>query len=147
MASAEYRPCLYAFLFPVGAPGDVAPCIRQRPFGVAGDWHGIPLRVLAPQRELRCMGNLLCRGLILWFFIDPHPPGARPSRPPLARLRCEKCSHTLIAYNSCRDRHCPKCQGAAAQEWLAAREVELLPVPYFHAGYLPRRAISRRTLS
>ena len=46
--------------------------------------------------------------------------------------RCEKCAHTLIAYNSCRNRHCPKCQGAAAKEWLAAREAELLPVPYFH---------------
>jgi len=47
-------------------------------------------------------------------------------------LRCEKCSHIQIAYNSCRNRHCPKCQGAAAQEWLAEREKELLPVPYFH---------------
>jgi hypothetical protein len=47
-------------------------------------------------------------------------------------LRCEKCSHSLIAYNSCRNRHCPKCQGAAAREWLAEREAELLPVPYFH---------------
>jgi Putative transposase/Transposase zinc-binding domain len=46
--------------------------------------------------------------------------------------RCEKCAHTLIAYNSCRNRHCPKCQGAAAKEWLAEREAELLPVPYFH---------------
>jgi ssDNA-binding Zn-finger/Zn-ribbon topoisomerase 1 len=46
--------------------------------------------------------------------------------------RCEKCSHTLIAYNSCRNRHCPKCQGTAAREWLAEREAELLPVPYFH---------------
>ncbi len=46
--------------------------------------------------------------------------------------RCEKCAHTLIAYNSCRNRHCPKCQGTAAKEWLAEREAELLPVPYFH---------------
>jgi hypothetical protein len=46
--------------------------------------------------------------------------------------RCEKCAHTVIAYNSCRNRHCPKCQGAAAKEWLAEREAELLPVPYFH---------------
>jgi hypothetical protein len=46
--------------------------------------------------------------------------------------RCEKCSHTLIAYNSCRNRHCPKCQGAAAKQWLAEREAELLPVPYYH---------------
>src|SRR5712675_2296129 len=47
-------------------------------------------------------------------------------------LRCDDCAHTQIAYNSCRNRHCPKCQGAAAREWLAEREAELLPVPYFH---------------
>jgi Putative transposase/Transposase zinc-binding domain len=46
--------------------------------------------------------------------------------------RCEACAHTLIAYNSCRNRHCPKCQAVAAKEWLAAREAELLPVPYYH---------------
>jgi hypothetical protein len=49
--------------------------------------------------------------------------------------RCEKCSHTLIVYNSCRNRHCPKCQGAAAKEWLAGRKAELLPVPYFHVVF------------
>ena len=49
--------------------------------------------------------------------------------------RCEKCAHTLIAYNSCRNRHCPKCQGAAAKEWLADREAELLPVPYYHVVF------------
>jgi hypothetical protein len=54
--------------------------------------------------------------------------------------RCEDCSHTIIAYNSCRNRHCPKCQGAAAREWLEQREAELLPVPYFHVVYtLPGR--------
>ena len=46
--------------------------------------------------------------------------------------RCEDCARTVIAYNSCRNRHYPKCQGAAATEWLAEREAELLPVPYFH---------------
>jgi Transposase zinc-binding domain/Putative transposase len=46
--------------------------------------------------------------------------------------RCENCADTVIAYNSCRNRHCPKCQGAAAKEWLAEREAELLPVGYFH---------------
>src|SRR6266849_918416 len=46
--------------------------------------------------------------------------------------RCEDCSHTLIAYNSCRNRHCPKCQGQAAKECLAEREADLLPVPYYH---------------
>ncbi len=49
--------------------------------------------------------------------------------------RCEKCTHTQISYNCCRNRHCPKCQGAAAREWLAAREADLLPVPYFHVVY------------
>jgi hypothetical protein len=49
--------------------------------------------------------------------------------------RCENCAHTIIAYNSCRNRHCPKCQGAAAQEWLAEREAELLPVAYFHVVF------------
>jgi hypothetical protein len=49
--------------------------------------------------------------------------------------RCEKCSHEHVAYNSCRNRHCPKCQGAAAREWLAARQAELLPVPYFHVVF------------
>src|SRR3954471_5980722 len=49
--------------------------------------------------------------------------------------RCEKCSYTIVAYNSCRNRPCPKCQGAAAQEWRAEREAELLPVPYFHVVF------------
>jgi hypothetical protein len=46
--------------------------------------------------------------------------------------RCQDCGHSRIAYNSCRNRHCPKCQGAAAKDWLAAREADLLPVDYFH---------------
>jgi predicted Zn-ribbon and HTH transcriptional regulator len=49
--------------------------------------------------------------------------------------RCEDCAYTTIAYNSCRNRHCPKCQGAAAKQWLADREAELLPVPYYHVVF------------
>src|SRR5262249_32799133 len=49
--------------------------------------------------------------------------------------RCENCAHTVIAYNSCRNRHCPKCQGAAARDWLAEREAELFPVPDFHVVF------------
>jgi Putative transposase/Transposase zinc-binding domain len=45
---------------------------------------------------------------------------------------CQDCTHTRIAYNSCRNRHCPKCQWRPAAAWLAARDAELLPVPYFH---------------
>ena len=48
---------------------------------------------------------------------------------------CEDCGATRIAYNSCRNRHCPKCQGLARTRWLAARQAELLPVPYFHVVF------------
>jgi len=47
-------------------------------------------------------------------------------------LRCQACDHNQIAYNSCRDRHCPKCQASAARRWLEARQVDLLPVEYYH---------------
>lgn len=49
--------------------------------------------------------------------------------------RCEDCAHIEIAYNSCRNRHCPKCQAAAAYDWLEARRAELLPVPYYHVVF------------
>jgi hypothetical protein len=49
--------------------------------------------------------------------------------------RCDDCHHTTIAYNSCRNRHCPKCQGATARDWMEAREAELLPVAYFHVVF------------
>ncbi len=55
--------------------------------------------------------------------------------------RCEACEHTEIAYNSCRNRHCPKCPGAVAKQWLAAREAELLPVAYFHVVFTVPAAI------
>jgi hypothetical protein len=54
---------------------------------------------------------------------------------PVARGVNKDCGYTAIAYNSCRNRHCPKCQGAQAREWLAEREAELLPVPYFHVVF------------
>jgi len=47
-------------------------------------------------------------------------------------LHCSSCDHTQIAYNSCRNRHCPKCQGSAARRWLEARQADLLPVEYYH---------------
>ena len=54
--------------------------------------------------------------------------------------RCEDCSHTVIAYNSCRNRHCPKCQGTQALAWMEERKAELLPVGYFHVVFtLPSR--------
>jgi hypothetical protein len=53
----------------------------------------------------------------------------------VARCENKSCAHAIIGYNSCRNRHCPKCQGAAARRWLAEREAELLPVQYFHVVY------------
>jgi hypothetical protein len=48
---------------------------------------------------------------------------------------CDNCGLVRCAYNSCRNRHCPKCQGMARAEWLAARQAELLPVPYYHVVF------------
>jgi hypothetical protein len=50
-------------------------------------------------------------------------------------LRCSSCAQPQIAYNSCRNRHCPKCQGSAAQRWLDARAADLLPVEYYHVVF------------
>jgi len=49
--------------------------------------------------------------------------------------RCDGCERLAVSYNSCRNRHCPKCQGAAARAWLTEREADLLPVPYFHVVF------------
>src|SRR5215470_13914398 len=56
--------------------------------------------------------------------------------------RCEDCAHTVISYNSCGNRHCPKCQGSAAREWLAEQEAGLPPLPYYHVVFTlpPRRS-------
>ena len=48
---------------------------------------------------------------------------------------CDQCGHQRVAYNSCRNRHCPKCQATAAAQWMEAREAELLPVEYFHVVF------------
>ncbi len=55
-------------------------------------------------------------------------------------LQCDDCAAAQVAYNSCRNRHCPKCQGSAARQWLADRQAELLPVEYYHVVFtLPAR--------
>lgn len=54
--------------------------------------------------------------------------------------QCDTCGHLAISYNSCRDRHCPKCQASSRAKWLTARQAELLPVPYFHIVFtLPEK--------
>lgn len=60
--------------------------------------------------------------------------------------QCDQCSHQAIAYNSCRNRHCPKCQSTARDKWLAARSAELLPVPYCHVVFTLPRELSMLAL-
>lgn len=57
-------------------------------------------------------------------------------------LRCQGCAGIEVAYNSCRNRHCPRCQGSAARRWLEAREADLLPVEYYHVVFTLPAAIS-----
>jgi Putative transposase/Transposase zinc-binding domain len=60
--------------------------------------------------------------------------------------QCDRCGHRVILYNSCRNRHCPKCQATARARWLAQRETELLPVPYFHVVFTLPSQIGRLAL-
>ena len=59
---------------------------------------------------------------------------------------CTKCNHQHIAYNSCKNRHCPKCQAPAARDWMAARAEDLLPVEYFHVVFTLPAEIARIAL-
>ncbi len=59
---------------------------------------------------------------------------------------CDQCGHVRISYNSCRNRHCPKCQGQNREQWMQARMAELLPVPYFHVVFTLPEAINRLAL-
>jgi hypothetical protein len=60
--------------------------------------------------------------------------------------KCDRCGHRVILYNSCRNRHCPKCQASARAKWLAQRQAELLPVPYFHVVFTLPQQIGRLAL-
>ena len=86
--------------------------------------RGLALRTSALARQERCSAGCM-------------PRSSQRATCPASVARCENaaCGHTHIAYNSCRNRHCPKCQAAASRRWLADREAELLPVPYFHVVY------------
>ena len=55
---------------------------------------------------------------------------------------CDSCAHRLIAFNSCRNRHCPKCQSTARDRWLAKQAQELLPVPYCHVVFTVPQALA-----
>ena len=57
--------------------------------------------------------------------------------------QCQDCEALRIAYNSCRNRHCPKCQGQASRDWLTARQADLLPISYFHVVFTVPQAIAQ----
>ena len=85
-----------------------------------GDAYRQTHRTNLSRTERRVMGAIeVCRTAALGGHVE----------------RCDDCGHTRNAYNSCRNRHCPKCQGLARAEWLAARQAELLPAPYFHVVF------------
>jgi hypothetical protein len=63
------------------------------------------------------------------------------------RDRCDQCAHPALSYNSCRDRHCPKCLTAARNAWVAAREAELLPVGYVHIVFTMPEPLARLALA
>ena len=75
--------------------------------------------VLSPEQR-RALGDIAaCRTAALGGHVE----------------ECDRCGHQRIAYNSCRNRHCPKCQATAAAQWMEARGAELLPVPYYHVVF------------
>jgi len=88
-------------------------------------------RALSPAHRAREAGHLSFGQLRVMSAIEACRTAALGGHV----TRCEDCSYLGIAYNSCRNRHCPKCQAAAAYDWLEARRAELLPVPYYHVVF------------
>ena len=81
-----------------------------------------------PRKQLRVMRAIeVCRTAMLGGHVE----------------KCDQCDHIHIAYNSCRNRHCPKCQNAERAKWLADRKAELLPVEYFHVVFTVPEEIAR----
>ncbi len=73
-----------------------------------------------PHHKLKVLDNIeLCRTPYFGGHVD----------------KCDDCGHIRISYNSCRDRHCPKCQGLKKEQWIMSRKEDLLPVKYFHVVF------------
>jgi Transposase zinc-binding domain/Putative transposase len=94
---------------------EVADVFRRHESDFFGRWGA----VLAPHQKKAFRAICNCRTAVLGGHVD----------------QCDQCGHTAISYNSCRNRHCPKCQAMARAKWLADRETELLPVGYFHVVF------------
>jgi hypothetical protein len=87
--------------------------------------HKMPVQQHRLMRAIEC-----CRTAALGGHVD----------------QCNACGHERISYNSCRNRHCPKCQNSARAEWVARRKAELLPVEYFHVVFTIPRELNALTL-
>ena len=94
---------------------EVADVFRQHGEEFLNRWG----HIVSPQQRKALRDIAACRTATLGGHIE----------------QCDHCSHRVIAYNSCRNRHCPKCQSAARDRWLAERAKELLPVPYCHVVF------------
>ena len=94
---------------------EVADVFRQHGEEFLKRWGNI----VSPQQRKALRDIGACRTAILGGHVE----------------QCDRCSHRVIAYNSCRNRHCPKCQSSARDHWLAERAKELLPVPYCHVVF------------
>jgi hypothetical protein len=83
-------------------------------------WSQVEACTTINRWQLRTLGAVMrCRSAAMGSHVDG----------------CTACGHARISYNSCRNRHCPKCQGIQREQWIQAREAELLPVPYFHVVF------------
>ena len=89
------------------------------------DAHPLPLQQLRVMRAIE-----VCRTAALGGHVE----------------QCLDCRHQLIAYNSCRNRHCPKCQNGERAKWLQCRSAELLPVEYFHVVFTVPEPVARLAL-
>jgi Putative transposase/Transposase zinc-binding domain len=106
----------------------------QPPYEVAGvlnaHWHDVQSRMCGTKFntwQLRTLHAVMrCRTAALGAHVDG----------------CTSCGHLRISYNSCRNRHCPKCQGTQREKWIQARQRELLPVPYFHVVFTLPNALN-----
>ncbi len=97
-------------------------------------WTAVQEKIKLNSWQLRTLDAVKrCRSAALGAHVDACLPN---------RQGCTSCGHLRISYNSCRNRHCPKCQGHQREKWIQAREQELLPVPYFHVVFTIPEALN-----
>ncbi|WJG09695.1 transposase zinc-binding domain-containing protein [Aliiglaciecola sp. LCG003] len=97
------------------------------------------LRIYGAQYKAAQQGHFSLNQLKVMSAIQPCRSGQLGGH----LLHCPQCDTQLMAYNSCRNRHCPKCQSSSAKRWLEARQTQLLPTEYYHVVFTLPAAISQ----